>query len=78
MSIWGVLKNLGAIISFFKIIRDMISGVAESKKAPPKEQVKALLDQVEALLDSGTIDIPNVDEKAISDALKLIEEQLLG
>lgn len=76
MSIWLVLRNIGTVISFFRSVSDIIGGVAKDKKAPPIEKVKAMLDDLEALLDSGAIDIPGVDEAAISEALKQIEEQL--
>lgn len=78
MSVWGILRNLGLVISFFKSFSNMVKGVAVSKQMPPKESMKELLDRAEALLDSGAIDIPGVDEKAVSEALKQIEEQLCG
>jgi len=76
MSIWLILRNIGTVISFFRNISEIIAGVAKDKKAPPIDQVKKMLDDLEALLDSGAIDIPGVDEQAISEALKQIEEQL--
>lgn len=78
MSFWVILRNIGTIIQFFKAFEAIISGVIESKSVPPADQVKALLDKAEDLLDSGVIDIPNVDEKAICEALKQIEQQLLS
>lgn len=78
MSVWAVIKNIGLIISLFKSVSNLIGGVAANKEMPPKEQIKEVLDKVENLLDSGAIDIPGVDEVAVSAALKQIEEQLLG
>lgn len=78
MSIWGLLRNAGLIISLFRSLSSMIGGVAKNKEMPAKAQVKELLDKVEELLDSGAIDIEGVDEKAISEALKQIEAQLCG
>jgi len=76
VSIWLILRNIGTVISFLRGIADIVGGVAKDKKAPPIEKVKSMLDDLEALLDSGAIDIPGVDEAAISEALKQIEEQL--
>lgn len=78
MGVWAVLRNIGTVISFFKTISKVIGNVAETKKMPPKELLKELLDGAEALLDSGAIDIPGVDEAAISDSLKQIEAQICG
>ena len=77
MSIWLVIRNIGAIIGLMKSLSGVVSSVIDTKKAPEKEAIKSVLDSIEDLLDRGVIDIPNVDEKAISDALKQIEEQLL-
>lgn len=78
MSFWGVFKNIGLIISLFKSMSSLIGDVAKTKQTPSKEAIKSVLDGIEALLDSGAIDIPGVDEKAVSDALKQIESQLVG
>ena len=76
MTIWGILKNIGLVISFFKSMSGMIGGVAKTKEMPTKAELIELLNRAEALLDSGAIDIEGVDEKAISEALKQIETQL--
>lgn len=77
MSVWMIIRNIGAIIGLMKSLSGVVSSVIDTKKPPEKEAIKSVLDSVEDLLDRGVIDIPNVDEKAISDALKQIEEQLL-
>lgn len=76
MSIWAILRNIGTVIAFFRAFAGLIEGVAKNKSVPPIDQIKDLLDKAEALLDSGAIDIPGIDEKSISDAIKQIEEQL--
>lgn len=76
MSIWGILRNIGLIISFFKTISATVSGVATTKQMPEKDQIKKLLDDAEALLRSGAIDVPGVDEEAIAQALDQIEEHV--
>jgi hypothetical protein len=78
MSVWAILKNIGVIISFFKSISGLFSFVAQKHEMPPAEMLKNLLDQAEELLDRGVIDLPNVDEAAISEALKQIEEKIFG
>jgi len=78
MNVWSVLKNIGLVISLFKSISSLISDVAETKSAPKQNLVSGFLKSLEQLLDSGAIDIPGVDEKAVSDALKQIESQLVG
>lgn len=78
MTVWGILKNLGLVIQFFKSVSSLIGGVAKEKKMPPADALRDLLDKAEALLDSGAIDIPGVDESAISEALKQIEAELVG
>lgn len=78
MGIWAVISNIGTIISLLKSLSSLIGFVAKDKSMPPKEMIKDVLDHIEALLDSGAIDIPSVDEKQISEALKQIEAQLLA
>lgn len=78
MSFWAILKNLGLVISFFKSFKSLISEVAQSKKAPSAQSVRDLLESAQKLLRSGAIDIPNVDENQIADAIKVLEEQLSG
>ena len=77
MSVWILIRNAGTIIQLFKAISSIIEKVAK-KESPDRTQVKVLLDRVQALLDSGAIDIPGVDEKAISAALQQIEDELCG
>lgn len=77
MSFWILLRHTGTVISLIKAIGSIIGTVAE-KKAPEKILIKQALDAVEELLDSGVIDIPNVDEAAVSEALKQIEAHLMG
>lgn len=77
MNIWLIIRNIGAIVGLLKSLSGMINDAAVNKKAPSKEMIKEVLDSIEDLLDRGVIDIPNVDEKSISDGLKQIEEQLL-
>lgn len=76
MSFWAILKNIGIIIQFFKTLQSIISSSVKSKSIPSKIDIIALLDSIEDLLDRGVIDVPGVDEKAISDALKQIEDHL--
>lgn len=76
MGVWAVLKNIGTILSLLKALRDIVAGATE-KKLPEREQIKAVLDHVETLLDNGAIDIPGVDEKQISEALKQVEEFIM-
>lgn len=78
MSFWTVLKNIGVVISFFKAMASIIGDVAKTKQQPSKDALIDLLDKAEALLDSGAIDIPGVDEATISEALKQIEAQIRG
>lgn len=75
MGIFLILRNIGTIISLISGLKGIISSVA-SKQAPDKAQIKIVLDSLEDMLDKGVIDIPNVDEAAISSALKVIEEKL--
>ena len=76
MSFWAILKNIGIIIQFFKTLQAIISNAIKAKAVPSKIDIVALLDAIEDLLDRGVIDVPGVDEKAISDALKQIEDHL--
>ncbi len=75
MSVWTVIKNLRTIISFFGVLKELIIKVAQGKRLPDCQETHELLQAVENLLDSGVIDIPGVDEKQISAALKEIESQ---
>ncbi len=76
MNVWAILRNLGLVISFFKSFQGLVSEMVKTKAPPGIEAVKEFLDKAEALLNSGAIDIPGVDEKQIADALQQIEEQL--
>lgn len=78
MSIWTVLKNLSLFVSLARAIGDLVKSVSVNKGSPDKMIAKSFLESLEKLLDSGAIVIPGVDDKAISDALKLIEAQLLS
>lgn len=75
MNIWGFLKNIKKFINFFNILKRLITAMASGKRMPECSEAKELFDAVEELLDSGAIDIPGVDEAAISQALKDIEAQ---
>lgn len=75
MSFWTVLKNIKVFIGFFNILKRLITNMATGKKMPECTETKELFDAVQNLLDSGAIDIPGVDELAISQALKDIEAQ---
>jgi hypothetical protein len=75
MSVWTVIKNLRTIISFFGVLKELIVKVSQGKRLPDCQETHELLQAVENLLDSGVIDIPGVDEKQISAALKEIESQ---
>lgn len=78
MNFWAVLKNISLFISLGKSLSSLIQSAVATKAAPSKEAIKSLLDSVEALLDSGAIDVPGVDEAAVSEALKQIEAGLIG
>lgn len=73
MSFWILLRNAGTIISLLRGIGDAVGEVSKTKKAPPAAMMQKIFDDCEALLDSGAIDVPGVDEAAISEALKQIE-----
>lgn len=77
MSFWMLFKNVGSIMALVRAVKELVGSVAVSHEMPPKEIVKQVLDAIEDLLDRGVIDIPGVEEKDISDALKQIEEQLM-
>lgn len=75
MSFWKVLKNLKTIIAFFNTLKGLIVKVAEGKRLPDCRETHDLLEAIRNLLDSEVIDIPGVDEKQVSQALKEIESQ---
>ncbi len=75
MSLWKVISNLKTIISFFNVLKSLIIKVSQGKRLPDCQETHELLSAIENLLDSGVIDIPGVDEKQISEALKEIESQ---
>jgi RNA polymerase-interacting CarD/CdnL/TRCF family regulator len=74
MSLWILLRNAGSIISLFKLISSLVSKTAEEKKVPKGEELRPLFDALEDMLDRKVIDVQGVDEAAISEALKQIEE----
>lgn len=76
MNLWMILKNLGTIKALIESIGALI-GIISKKEKPNKEQIRLMLDQVEALLRSGAVDVPNVDENQVADILQTIEDQLL-
>lgn len=76
MSFWIVLKNIGIIVDFFKLATVVGKKAIVEKKIPDCVESVQLIESVRKLLDSGVIDVPGVDEKAISDSLKQIEDRL--
>jgi desulfoferrodoxin (superoxide reductase-like protein) len=78
MNIWAILGNIGKVISFFKAVAGLIEGIAKNKEVPPVEQINDTIEKLAVLLDSGAIDVPNVDEHQIADVLRQIKTQLSG
>lgn len=70
-----ILFNLGLIIRTMKSLQGIVTTVISEKKIS-KESAKSFLKVIEGLLDSGVIDIPGVDEAAVSQALKDVEASL--
>jgi len=76
MSVWSILKNIGLIMSFVRSIESLVREVAQKKSVPEAKSIDTVLNHVESLLRKGVIDIPEVDEIQIADAIKAIREQL--
>lgn len=76
MTFWVALKNIGTIISLLRSVSEAIGFVAKQKEMPQAYMVRDVLNHVRTLLDKGAIDIPGVDERDISEALRQINEQL--
>lgn len=76
MSVWSILKNIGLIMSFVRSIESLVREVAQKKSVPQAQSIDTVLNHVESLLRKGVIDIPEVDEIQIADAIKAIREQL--
>lgn len=76
MSLWALIKNAGAIFSFFNIVSGILKESVKGKKLPECENSKQLIKSVRVLLDKGVIDIPDVDEREIAQALLDIENQI--
>ena len=76
--IWPIIKNIGLVIDFFKVVKSVFQSVASRDvKIPNCDETKLLIDQLRKLLDSGVIDVPGVDEKEIAGVLGQIEERLV-
>lgn len=75
MSIWAILKNLGFIINFFKVISSVISDSIKGKKLPECERGREAIVLVKELIDRKIIDVPNFDESKISEGLGQVLEQ---
>lgn len=78
MSIWAIFKNLGTIIALFNSLKAVVEQVIATKKAPGLKDLLVPLDNLEALLKSGAIDIKGVDEMEVAAAVHKIREQLSG
>jgi hypothetical protein len=76
MSFWVVLKNIGIIVDFFKLAAKVLPQAVREKKLPDCAESVQLIESVRKILDSGVIDVPGVDEHAISESLKQIEDRL--
>lgn len=74
--IFSLLAHLSQIMALVHAVQEVFSFVAKNKAMPPQESMKKMLDAVEALLDSGVIQVPGVDDAKISEALKLIEAEM--
>ncbi len=78
MNILKLVAHLGSLLDFEKSFQAaVVSGIA-NKGMPDKDKIKALLDGLRGLLDSGIVDIPGVDDAMISEAIKTIEDKLLA
>ena len=69
MSFWVVLRNIGVVIEFFKILARVIKDVAQGRKLPECSAAADLIDAAIRLLEKKVIDIPGVDEDAVLAAL---------
>lgn len=78
MSIWALLKNIGTIIALIKSLKALVEQVILTKKPPALSDLLVPLDNLEALLKSGAIDIKGVDEMEVAQAIHKIREQLSG
>lgn len=76
MSFFLVLKNLGLIIDFFKLASKVLPTAVKEKKLPDCEESFKLIELCRKLLDSGVIDVPGVDEHAIAESLKQIQDRM--
>lgn len=77
MSFLLVLKNLGTIVDFFKLASSVLPKAVRERKIPDCVESVKLIEILRKLLDSGVIDVPGVDEKAISESLKQILDRMV-
>ena len=76
MNFLSLVSHLGLLLSLGKEIENWVGLAVQQKNIPKASDSKALLDKVRELFDSGLINIPGVDDKQISDALKMVEDAL--
>lgn len=75
MSIWVIIKNIGFILNFFKVMSSLVSDAIKGKKLPECESSREAIVLVKELIDRKIIDIPDFDESKISEGLGQILEQ---
>lgn len=77
----GLLKiflNIGTVIGLFKNLKSLVAEVVETKQAPSVNQIDKTLESVQDLFVKKIIDIPDVDEDQIAEAIQNIRNQLTG
>lgn len=75
-TIWLILRNLGSILELFNVVGRVLKGVSEGKRLPECQESIELIKTLRKLIDKKIIDVPNVDEEAISIALKSLEDNI--
>lgn len=73
---WNIIRNIGSVISFFKVLKSFFGEVIEKKNVPECKSTAILLENLEGLLRKKIIDIPGVEEIEIANAIAQVREQL--
>lgn len=77
-NIFAIISHLGVIVSFISSWKAYIEKAAKDKQLPvgSAPETKAIFESLRAVLDAGIIVIPGVDDAAISNAVKMIEDKV--
>jgi hypothetical protein len=76
MSFWKLITNAGAIYRLLKALKAVGADMIQLHKLPPCEDSKELLEAVKELMAGGLLTIPNVSADEITRSIDRLEQEM--